>query len=59
MQLFYVFNELTQVITFVKETNDWVGGDELDFYKQGEENDKVWIFVEYDLEFKIYFDSEL
>jgi hypothetical protein len=29
------------VITFVKETNELAGGDELDFYKQGEANDKV------------------
>ncbi len=47
------------MITFVKETNEWAKGDELDFYKQGEANDNVWIFVEYDLEFKIYFDSKL
>ncbi len=59
MELFYLFYELTQVITFVKETNEWAKGDELDFYKQGEANDNVWIFVEYDLEFKIYFDSKL
>jgi hypothetical protein len=43
----------------VKETNEWVRGDELYFYKQGEANDKVWIFVKYDLELKIYFDSKL
>jgi hypothetical protein len=29
------------VITFAKEINEWAKGDELDFCKQGEANDKV------------------
>ncbi len=40
------------MITFVKEINEWAKGDELDFCKQEEANDKVWICIEYNLEFK-------
>ncbi len=33
------------MITFVKETNEWVGVDELDIHRQKEASDEVWIFV--------------
>jgi len=34
------------VTTFLKETNEWIRGDELDMHKQRQASDKVWIFVE-------------